>query len=379
MRALRLGDRGKDVAKLQKFLRLSGYDLGAEDYYGYLTKYAVIHFQREHGLVADGIAGKRFFALAFKPDLPLRRRIHIVESGENIKEIAQKNGVGQSAFRQSKRWSKIFPGQRLLFFEREVWGLIAKPLTAEVPRELTGFVYADLQLKSESLRPCVSQAETVNKKTFTDLKEQFSGVYLSHLPGKSYQRRIKRARRILGRSRMLWVELTPETPHRSYLGGVDYASVNKLANRVVVSFAEPSLPGPALASREFVEQFFARVFPEIFPWKVILKIPLYALEWREVQGEMVSKKRPCSSALAKAFRHGARLEQDQATNWYYRYQSRGEQFKLYLPHLNQINEILSLTNRYNLAGILLDNLGMEDPRFWELLFNYFALARLDFF
>ena len=42
--------------------------------------------QREHGLPADGIAGPPLLPLA--DDLPIRRRIHVVQPGETLEEIA---------------------------------------------------------------------------------------------------------------------------------------------------------------------------------------------------------------------------------------------------------------------------------------------------
>ncbi len=63
-RTLRFKDRGgPDVNQLHELLRSQGYDLGEEPDYGYLTKDAVRQFQREHGLIADGIAGGRVFLL----------------------------------------------------------------------------------------------------------------------------------------------------------------------------------------------------------------------------------------------------------------------------------------------------------------------------
>ncbi len=66
-RTLRFKDRGgPDVNQLHELLRSQGYDLGEEPDYGYLTKDAVRQFQREHGLIADGIAGgARFFCFSF--------------------------------------------------------------------------------------------------------------------------------------------------------------------------------------------------------------------------------------------------------------------------------------------------------------------------
>ena len=113
-RILRLGCRGPDVRELHAFLRRQGYDLGEETHYGYLTKDAVRQFQRDHGLAADGIAGRRFFALVLKEDLPIRRRVHVVQPQEDLADIAARYGVGTEAFGRFAAQG-IYPGQRLVF------------------------------------------------------------------------------------------------------------------------------------------------------------------------------------------------------------------------------------------------------------------------
>ena len=58
-----IGSRGNEVSSIQKALKNRGYYTGAIDgIYGTGTKNAVINFQRDNGLSADGIAGKRTLA-----------------------------------------------------------------------------------------------------------------------------------------------------------------------------------------------------------------------------------------------------------------------------------------------------------------------------
>lgn len=55
---LKQGDKGDDVAALQKAL-----GIGADGDFGPATKKAVVAFQKQHGLYADGIVGKNTWAL----------------------------------------------------------------------------------------------------------------------------------------------------------------------------------------------------------------------------------------------------------------------------------------------------------------------------
>src|SRR3712207_4280277 len=61
MRALRRGDRGREVEDLQTRLLALGYDLGnrgMDRVFGPLTELAVKAFQQEMGILADGVVGE---------------------------------------------------------------------------------------------------------------------------------------------------------------------------------------------------------------------------------------------------------------------------------------------------------------------------------
>ena len=57
---IRKGSKGEDVKECQTMLQKLGYDLGSygvDGDFGTMTRYAVINFQRDHGLVTDGVVG----------------------------------------------------------------------------------------------------------------------------------------------------------------------------------------------------------------------------------------------------------------------------------------------------------------------------------
>jgi peptidoglycan hydrolase-like protein with peptidoglycan-binding domain len=61
-RAVRRGDLGWDVSVVQFLLAQRGAVLAVNGYFGVRTERAVRRFQRAHGLVVDGVAGRRTFA-----------------------------------------------------------------------------------------------------------------------------------------------------------------------------------------------------------------------------------------------------------------------------------------------------------------------------
>ena len=61
--ALSSGSRGEDVKQLQTALNNKGYDAGTADgIFGAKTRSAIIQFQKDSGLTADGIAGPKTLA-----------------------------------------------------------------------------------------------------------------------------------------------------------------------------------------------------------------------------------------------------------------------------------------------------------------------------
>ena len=63
MKTLKQGQTGQDIKKLQQRLKLLGYYAAAIDGdFGPATKKAVINFQRDNGLLADGVVGRQTMA-----------------------------------------------------------------------------------------------------------------------------------------------------------------------------------------------------------------------------------------------------------------------------------------------------------------------------
>lgn len=401
-RILRFGDRGPAVRELQDFLRRQGYDLGAEDYYGYLTKDAVRQFQRDHGLTADGIAGKRFFALALKEDLPIRRMVHVVQPGETLAQIADHYGVGLEAFGPLVSRGELYPGQRLVFFDREVWAICAEGLPEENGKPvLTGMIIQEPSSSPGGLpfliRPGNLEGDVLaihqalhNPRRRRRAAEQLvetlrqasgsCGLYLpwreiAQLDGVRYVKLLRNLRKKLGPRTMLWVELGPGIPPWSLWGGVDYAQVNDLVDRVVVRLPRAEGPGPVLAV-EPLKDYLRTVLSKVHSWKVLLDIPVSAVEWEHGPEGPKRVELSYRAALSKALRRGARLKQGDGGEPFYSYQSRGLYCEIHLPSQAVLAQICTLVNRRNLAGVILDGVGLEDPRIWAVLRAHFRTANV---
>ena len=76
MPTVRLGNRGNTVKFLQCYLNLYGNQLSVDGQFGSGTQSAVIKFQRDNGLTADGIVGRNTWRKLLMQDatLPVLRQ-----------------------------------------------------------------------------------------------------------------------------------------------------------------------------------------------------------------------------------------------------------------------------------------------------------------
>lgn len=96
---LKEGDRGKDVRRLQELLKEKNYFVGnVDDEFGTLTRHAVLAFQSDHGLLADGKVGALTFAALEKAparDLGEREQITEKELADRGSETVKKASLGR--------------------------------------------------------------------------------------------------------------------------------------------------------------------------------------------------------------------------------------------------------------------------------------------
>ena len=88
MEVLKIGSRGSNVMKIQSVLKKIGYDPGVLDgVFGNETQSAVIRFQQNNGLTADGIIGEETYKILNK--FLLAYEDYILRPGDNIYDIAR--------------------------------------------------------------------------------------------------------------------------------------------------------------------------------------------------------------------------------------------------------------------------------------------------
>ena len=105
---IRKGSKGVEVAVCQTMLQQLGYDLGAcgvDGDYGSMTRLAVISFQRDHGLVADGVCGPMTWDALDKA---------IVQGNEKPSEKNYSVVIGGLDYTQASAIANNYPGAKIV-------------------------------------------------------------------------------------------------------------------------------------------------------------------------------------------------------------------------------------------------------------------------
>ena len=150
MNVLKYGMEGYDVRLLQYALNRAGTDAGnADGIFGRRTAKALLQFQRDQGLAADGIAGKLTWAALYT--YIAGYRLHRIGPGDTFFQLAQEDGVSVTAVQTA---NPGYESEALPVGETLVIPLNMPVVTAEVPYSslLTGLLLKGLAMRYPFLR-----------------------------------------------------------------------------------------------------------------------------------------------------------------------------------------------------------------------------------
>lgn len=407
---MKLGSKGPEVGKLQEKLQQFGYDPGPVDQiFGYLTQEALQFFQRDYRLQIDGIAGKQVFLLLKQETLPITRRVHTVRSNETLVDISQLYNVGPQAFREHRSKAKLYPGQQVIFFDREVWGILNSDLASHDSytkniQSLTGVVIpieigkSIPTIEKSSLTNKIARIDLASDQQLTEihriltkrkLRQQFfqfcvdklnevDGLYfpwdhLSRVDGGRYLKLIKKIKKKARKKRIL-VILDPQMPCWNVLGGLDFRAVSEVVDQVVIKL-RPTVSAEAIIDKHKSECLVHKMLNYIPAYKLLISLPVSTYLWNLNSPEEEPKVLSYAEGMSLIFRKGARLENDEDKGAYYRFYDNQQEMLVRIPSLEKIRQVVDLVNRYNLAGILIDSLGNEDKRLWLSLHSHFRIRK----
>ncbi|WP_426387996.1 stalk domain-containing protein [Desulforudis sp. 1088] len=154
----------------------------------------------------------------------------------------------------------------------------------------------------------------------------------------------------------------------------DYAKVGKYADMVaVMAYDEHTTvtgAGP-IASQGFVEKVVKYTLSKLPAEKVLLGIPGYSFDWNLDRGGATYLSHELAMATARRYNRSVQWDERNHAP-YFEYADRsGSSHTVYFENAGSLAGKLDLVNRYNLRGIALWRLGMEDPGTWELIARKF--------
>lgn len=163
---------------------------------------------------------------------------------------------------------------------------------------------------------------------------------------------------------------TYDNPADSWSGAYDYAQIGKYSDKVIVmtydyhwSGGEPGSIAP-ISWVEKVAEYAVKVIPKE---KVILGLSAYAYDWPSTGAK--AKSYGLSEAYSVASKYGAQIKWDSASkSSYYTYtDSSNVSHTVWFEDSTSIGYKLDLVNSYDLGGVSIWRLGLENSNYWKVI------------
>ena len=96
------------------------------------------------------------------------------------------------------------------------------------------------------------------------------------------------------------IGLTAATPRWNVFGGLDFKEVSNIVDQVVIRIPLPTEPGPII-SKLRLECLIHKMLRDIPSYKILLRIPVYAMKWTFTESEVTSEILSHSAAMSQVF------------------------------------------------------------------------------
>lgn len=158
---------------------------------------------------------------------------------------------------------------------------------------------------------------------------------------------------------------TSDNPNNTWSGAYDYSQLSNYVDSIVIMTYDEHYPGGApgaIASITWVENVIKYAISVIPKEKLTLGVAAYSYDWSSKGTKAYSI--PATYNLAKQY--GATIVWDTASQTpFFKYvDSVGVNHDVWFENEYSIKFKLDLVNKYNLEGIAIWRLGLENPEFW---------------
>ncbi|MDA8193857.1 MAG: glycosyl hydrolase family 18 protein [Thermaerobacter sp.] len=154
---------------------------------------------------------------------------------------------------------------------------------------------------------------------------------------------------------------TQNQPANSWTGAYNYAKLGRYADLIMVMAYDQhwagGSPGP-IAAPSWVKQVLNYAISVVSPQKVILGIPGYGYDWSGQGATALSY----NQAQALARQYSSTSGQN-----HFVYTQNGETHSVWFENTESLLNKIQLVGGYELRGIALWRLGIEDPKMWSFL------------
>ncbi len=155
----------------------------------------------------------------------------------------------------------------------------------------------------------------------------------------------------------------------------DFTKVGRYADMIAVmaydEHSSGSQAGP-IASPAYLEQVIKYTLAKLPPEKILLGIAGYGFDWNYGIGNSRYLSYQMAMETAKKYNKSVQWDSGSQAPYYSYTDQNGYWHSVYFENSSSLAFKLDAVNKYNLKGIALWRLGMEDPDYWRVIASKFV-------
>ncbi|MCF8011790.1 MAG: hypothetical protein K9L17_12165 [Clostridiales bacterium] len=167
-----------------------------------------------------------------------------------------------------------------------------------------------------------------------------------------------------------------DEPRGGWGDNFNYAQVKNYADKVIImaydEYGSFSGPGP-IASKEWVDSVIRYALTKMSPDKIILGVPGYGFDWNIDSGRVRYLSYNMAVKTASNYQQKIRWNLDYGVPYFTYEDKKGSEHSVYFEDARSLALKLDLVNDYNVGGVALWRLGMEDPDCWKVIREKFSV------
>lgn len=387
---LKLGSQGEDVKFLQQKLQQAGYYPEGElsSHFGLNTLVAVTQFEKANNLNTDGKVTEEDWKI-------LAHELYEEEQIKHSEKLVLTYYVSSKWAEQSmsKYGSYIDYSAKFSHYVTPDGNLVGQvPLVGldiaqknniktllvvhnmEGPNAMDGKAL-HLLLNSTTKRQKLIQniLQLIEKYHFAGVNIDFE--FVLPVDREQYSTFLAELKQVLAPKGYLVTAAIPaktvDNPQNSWSGAYDYQKIGQLVDYVILMTYDEhgswSKPGP-VASLPWVEDVIKFATGKMPSKKILMGVPAYGNEWSGSTLEtLVWTNTLIWKNINKLTQYGAVQWHDTYSAPYIIYNKNNLRHEAWFENRFSLNIKLNLIDKYNLTGIALWKLGLEDDTFWQTI------------